>query len=426
MNTKKICVIGWFAIIENKIEIKIISLQRKTEIKMFLKTRQFIFGSRAREVQKDRKMEKKTKLDDSELERQLGVVLDWVKSQIEKRDVPRFVDVVDYAHRVLKFTRLSRKTITNGLRLLDSYAMNSPQKRQKLRSDRNRPMIVNSITQLHADIGFYSVTRDYETPLRYRSGFLVCKNPLTRFIFVEILDGDRKAATMVKAFRNVFAKFQAQYPGKKITSVAFDREKSVTSNLFQDFLRKKNILFHAFFNTSSKSKMAESAIKLIRTTVARLKSEKEKRWWKLIDSAVASLNSKPIRINGKFLKEKNGVDFYAPKDVTVENSAHFIRQLKKADASYLFGQFEVDSRWCKFVYRVGDFVRPKLIVTSSEVLGTKRSEVTLEEETFQIKKCLAYVSRRNTIEKAYTCVGLKTEREETFQEDEIALAPAPE
>lgn len=358
-----------------------------------------------------------------QIEKQLEIVLDWVRSQIEKHDVPRFVDVVDYAHRVLKFIHLSKKKITQGLRLVENYVMTSPQKRQKLRSDRNRPMIVNSIGQLHADIGFYSVTREYETPPRYRSGFVVCKNPLTRFIFGEILDGDRKAPRMIKAFKNIFAKFRQQYPGESVTSIAFDREKSITGNLFQDFLKEKKILFYAFHNSSSKSKMAESSIKLIRTTIARLKG-KEKRWWKLIQFAIDSLNSKPIRINSKYLKAKNG-SYYSPKDVNVENMSHFIKQLQKADASFLFSQFEIDSRWVKFRYQVDDFVRPKLIVTSSAVLGTKKSEVTLEEEIFVIKKCLAYVSRRNTIEKAYTCVGLTSERKETFQEDEIALTPAP-
>ena len=122
---------------------------------------------------------------------------------------------------------------------------------------------------------------------------------------------------------------------------------------------------------------------------------------------------------------KNG-DFYAPKDVTVENSSHFQKQLQKADSSYFFSQFEIDSRWVTFKFKVDYFVRPKLIVTSSEVLGTKRSEVTLEKEIFVIDKCLPYVSRRNTIEKAYVCIGLTSNRKETFQEDEIALTPAPD
>ena len=144
----------------------------------------------------------------------------------------------------------------------------------------------------------------------------------------------------------------------------------------------------------------------------------------LIDAAVKSLNSKPIRIRNKYLKMKDG-RYYAPKDVNVENASHFLKQLQKADSSYYFSQFDIDPRWVTFEFKVDDFVRPKLIVTSSQVLGTKRSEQTLEEEIFIVEKCLPYVSRRNTIEKAYVCIGLTSNRKETFGEDEIALTPAP-
>ncbi len=373
-----------------------------------------------------KKVKNKNKNESDELDRQLEIVLEWVRLQIEKRDVPRFVDVLDYAHRVCGFVGLSKKRITQALRLVPSYVMTSTQERQKKRTDRNRPMIVNSLGQIHADIGFFSLTKEYATPVTYRSGFLVCKDTLSRFIFVSVLQKNRKAASMIKAFKDVLVQYRKQYPDQKIKSVGFDREKSVTGNQFQGFLKEKKILFHAFHNTSSKSKMAENAIKLIRKTIARTRegAGKEKRWWKLIQGAVDSLNSKPIRINNKFLKMKGG-NFYSPRDVDVENLEHFKKQLEKADSSFYFSQFDIDPRWVKFNLKEGDFVRPKLIATSSEVLGTKRSEVTLEEEIFVVKKLLPYVSRKNTIEKAYVCSGLTSGRQETFQEDEIALTPSP-
>ena len=55
----------------------------------------------------------------------------------------------------------------------------------------------------------------------------------------------------------------------------------------------------------------------------------------------------------------------------------------------------------------------------------KRSEITLGEDVFVIKKPIAYISRRNTIEKAYVCLGLTLGRTETFEESDIALTNNP-
>lgn len=351
--------------------------------------------------------------------------MEWVTQQVKNGSVPRFVDVLDYAHRILDFKDLTKKIIVKELRLHPYYLMNSTQARQKLKTNKNRPMIVNSLGFLHGDIGFFSVVKDYETPVSYRSGYVIFKDTLSRYIIAEKLIKTRDADSIIKAFTKVLEKYSKQYPNKKIASIAFDREKSVTSHKVQTFLKENNIAFQAFYNTSSKSKMAENAIKQVRTTLARLRAVgKEQRWWMLLDTVVDSLNSMPIRINNKYLKMKNG-NYYTPKTVSVENLEHYKKQMQKADSSFYFSQFDIDPRWERFSFKVGDFVRPKLVVTSSDLLGIKRSEQTLEPEIFVIKKQLAYVSRRNTIEKAYVCLGLISNRKETFQESEIATTQNP-
>ena len=366
---------------------------------------------------------KVNKLEKEEVDKQLKIVIDWVQQQIEKNDIPRMSDVLDFSRRVMQFHQLSRKKITQAVRLLPNYLMSSSQARQRLRSNRNRPMIVTGIGNIHADVGYYSVVREFETPKSFQNGFVIAVDTLTRFIMIYILHKDRKADSMIKAFTDIFKQFQQQYPHQKIKTIGFDREKSVMSHKVQQFFKDKKIMFHPFHNTSSKSQFAELGIKLIRGTIVKMQ-QKPKKWWQLIDLAVDSLNSKPIRINNKFLKMKDG-SYYTPKNVNMDNVEHFKKQLQKADGSYYFSQFEVDSRWVKFNYKINDFVRPKLIVTSAEVLGTKRSEVTLENEIFIIKKPIAYISRRNTIEKAYVCVGLDSGRKDTFQESELALTVNP-
>ena len=74
-----------------------------------------------------------------------------------------------------------------------------------------------------------------------------------------------------------------------------------------------------------------------------------------------------------------------------------------------------------FTFPVGALVRAKLIATSSDVLGNKRSENNLTDEVFVIENTVPYVTRKLTIGKAYKCRNIKTQEIEIFQEDEIAL-----
>jgi len=195
------------------------------------------------------------------MDKQLEQVMEWVEHRLASGDVPRFNDVVYYAHADLGFKKLTRKVIVNRLRLNPVYMMSARQQRKPRRSGRHRPIICNSIGNLHADIGFFSVQRGYETPKKYRSGFLVAKDIFTKFVFVHILPFDRTAKTMINAFEDIFKQFRAQYPGRKVTNISFDREKSVSSNLVKQFFESKNVSFHTFEKSASKSKLAEGKLK---------------------------------------------------------------------------------------------------------------------------------------------------------------------
>jgi len=65
-------------------------------------------------------------------------------------------------------------------------------------------------------------------------------------------------------------------------------------------------------------------------------------------------------------------------------------------------------------------VRPKLLVTSSAVIGIKRSEVNLEQEAFVVTEQIAYVARNFKIGQAYRCRNLATREEELFDEWDLA------
>jgi len=381
---------------------------------------------------------KKSKLSLKEKQEQLQTLMSWVTRQIQVGYVPKFSEVNDYANRVLKFNQLKRPSIVKELRLHKAYLMNSSQARKKFKGSKHRPIVVNNLGHLHGDIGFYSITSKYPTPLEKRAGFLVCKDILSRFTYFSVLKRNRTADSMINALRDIFNQFRQQNPGLKVLSLGFDQERSIMSHKVQAYLKKKNIAFHPFSNTSSKSKFAENVISLIRTTNARLEGniskyegvkEGEERWWKLIvPTILKTLNNRPIEINNKFLTFSNGTfdhPYYTPADVNSNNLKNFLLQIKKANAAYYFAQFHLSTRGVKFKFQIGDYVRPKLIIISSQVIGNKRSEKSLSDEVFVVLKQNLYLSKSRTIERFYLVKSLDTGKKEEYSEDEIALTLPP-
>ena len=186
------------------------------------------------------------------------------------------------------------------------------------------------------------------------------------------------------------------------------------SNKVQDFLRPNNISFHAFKFSASKSKMAENAIQQIRNTMAKLlQKHPEQRWWWQLQNVVDILNNREIIIRGKKLG-------WRPRDVTKSNLKEFLRDLQKANPVHIFSQYEIVPHTVNFKYPVNTTVRPKLIVTSSAVIGEKRSEISLESDLFIVTEHIAYVNARFEIGRAYRCVNKRTLEVEIFDENDLA------
>jgi hypothetical protein len=351
---------------------------------------------------------------------QLEQLLAWVTEQVERNNPPRFSDAVDYAYRVLGLTSLPKSAIVRAMRLHPAYLMNAPQRLKNKRWNKNRPIIVKNLGNLHGDIGFFPVTRDYETPKRFRTGFLVCKDILSRYTYISVLDTTRDASSMIKALAHIFAQFKKQNPTLQVRSLAFDKEKSIMGNKVQSFLAEQNVSFYFFQNTRSKSKMAEGEIRIIRNQIRKLRYNKEQRWWRLIDSAVASLNQQPIRLNNQYIKMKNGT-YYTPSSVGEHNVQDFLSKIEKAVPAYYFNQFMVDPSLVKYKFQVGTLVRQKLLASSSAAIGEKRSDISLGKIVFEIVKLSAYVSKALTIEPLYIVVNINDSSDkEFFDEDEIA------
>ena len=121
-------------------------------------------------------------------ERELDVLMAWVSERLTSfADVPRLDDVVQYAYNTFGFKQLKRAAIARRLRLHPFYHMSSFQKRNTRRKN-YRPIVTNTLGILHGDIGFYSLVREFETPVTFRSGFLILKDVLSRYLHVVILE----------------------------------------------------------------------------------------------------------------------------------------------------------------------------------------------------------------------------------------------
>ena len=354
-------------------------------------------------------------------EKELQEVMDWVTSRLRYNDVPRVSDVVTYAKEKMLFKNLTKNDIAAALRLHPAYVFNSSQQRERFRARKYRPVVSSTLGNLHADLGFFAVTRNYETPKMYRSGFLVAKDVLSRFTYVVILRGSKDADSLVRAFADLLRQYGEHTGGDKVQSISFDKETSVMGKTVQKFFRDNNVAFHPFSMTASKSKFAESAIRLIRTELKRLEKMDQTgkfRWWNNLQTAVDSLNAKPVVVDGKRLP-------FAPRDINSGNLPEFLRALHKAVPAYFWNQYALAPQLVKFKFEVGTFVRPKLIVTSSAVVGNKRSEINLESDIFIVTSQCPYVNRRRGIGRAYRCTNLRDHTVEVFEEDDLAETPKP-
>lgn len=341
-------------------------------------------------------------------------LLDWINNQLRYNNVPRLVDVLTFVRQ--QGMSLTKKQVAHVMRLQPQYKNNMRQQRMPGKSRMYRPVVVSELGHWHADIGFFSINKRYEMPVSYRAGFLVAKDILSRQVYATPLIKNRTADSIITAFQKLINLHSQNHPQILVKSIAFDRETSVLSKKVQMFFSNQNISFHAFKMSSSKAKFAEGAIRQIREVMQRLmeRGVKKDRWWNLLPTVVDILNNQEIVVNGKRLG-------YTPNQVNIENVNLFLKKLHKTVPAYYFAQFDIAPKLVSFAFPIGSLVRAKLIATSSDVVGNKRSEINLTNEVFVIEENVPYVTRKMTVGKAYKCRNIKTNEIEIFQEDEIAL-----
>ena len=350
--------------------------------------------------------------------KEVKAVKQWLEERLRAGDVPRLGDVFEWSKR--EGLGLKRKDVRAVLEGSETYMFNLPQQRARTSSRRWRPVLSTNLGYLHGDIGFFSKSRHYETPKTYQAGFLICKDTLSRYTYLVLLRKNRQGDEMVRAFETLLALHRAAGHTHPIRGISFDQERSVVSKKVQSFFKSNGIKFTAFKMSRSKAKFAEGGIRLVRETMARLERQLQskgggtpkKRWWNLLSRVADILNGREIVVEGRRLG-------FSPVDVREDNLDQFFEKLYKASPALAAAQFRIDSRFVTFKYAVGTYVRAKLVVTSSAVIGEKRSETNVTEEVFRIQEAFPHVNKRMGIGKSYRCVDIRTGGEEIFDEDDL-------
>lgn len=347
-------------------------------------------------------------------EKEKNQLSEWIDQRLSLGDVPRLSDVKEYA-RVSKI-HIPIKVLSKMFRLHRAYVLSSRQQRDPKRSRKQPVIFTNSLGCLHGDIGYFSISSEFVTPKTFQSGYMIFKDVLSKYVYVDLIKGKKSAENLVRVMKRIQLHHRKVHPDYEIKSIAFDKERGMDSHLIKQFMKNENIKLVFFENTASKAKLAEGTIRLIRHNIKVLRQSNSKNlWWQIIQKAVDQLNSKTIMLE----KKDTG---YRPIDINTSNVKDYIKKIQKILPSLYFSQFGVDPRFIDFKFKLGDQVRTKLLLSSSQVIGNKRSEISLDPKTlFEITEFVPLQTRDLHLKPGYRCREVSYGYPEIFAEEDIAL-----
>lgn len=342
----------------------------------------------------------------------------WLSDRLALGDVPRVSDVVRHAQAT--WPGMPVKVIRQVVRTHPAFLQTLHQQKPPLSSRKRRPILATTLGYLHGDILFFSVNAHYETPVTFRSGVLIFCDIVSHYVYLEVLRKHRRASEIIHAIKRVLAKHVAAGKDYPVRGISFDQERSLLSNDVQSFLADQNIKFTAFKFSNSKSKMAENSIQRVRSVMASLEQayNYSKPWWQLLGQVEATLNRRPIIVEGKRLGN------FTPDSINSKNVRQFLDLLHKAEPSLYFGQFNLDDSKYSYKFDIGTRVKIKLSVISSAVLGIKRSAQHLSDENFIIRHRQLYVCKDLTVGELYTCQLEDSKVVQHFDRDDLVPTTA--
>lgn len=344
------------------------------------------------------------------------LIQDWVSQQLAAGFVPRLSDI--YAH--WRSAKVTKQLIRKVLLERPEFQQILPQQRPPGFGRRRRMISTPALGYYHGDVGFFSIQSRYPTPKKYRSGFLVLIDVLSRFVLLEVLPFNRTNKTMIKVFQTIMQRHH-QHHLFPIRGISFDQERSIMSKAVQTFLKQHHITFKDFMYSASKSKLAENTIGRLRSIMYVLEMETKKPWWKLLSVAESIFNQQPLEMYGQRLPPS-----WTPSTINEKNLPEFLQLLQHKKPAFFYSHFDINPAYVSFQFNVHDRVKVKTKVMSSQVLGPKRKIHQLSEEQFIIVQRKAYVRLDMSLGKCYTVrvleegrVSDSDSRLHVFEEEEL-------
>ena len=344
--------------------------------------------------QRQQQQQRRQKRQQQHLAEKEDKIESFVNKQLAAGIVPRLSDI--YEH--LRSSKITKPLIRKVLLKRVEFQNVLPQQRPPGSSRQRRMISTPSLGYYHGDIGFFSTHSRYPTPKKYRSGFLVLIDVLSRFVLLEVLPFNRTSATMIKIFEQLMQRHKQQHTFP-MRGVSFDQEKSIMSKPVQSFLKLHHITFRDFMYSASKSKLAENTIGRLRSIMHVLELQTKKTWWKLLPQVESIFNNQPLEYYGQRLPPQ-----WTPKSITKKNLPEFLQLVQQKQPAFYYSHFELNPSFVSFLFNLNDRVKVKTKIMSSQVLGPKRKITQLSEETFLIVQRKAYARFDMSIGKCYTVI----------------------
>lgn len=343
-------------------------------------------------------------------------LLQWLLDSLREGRAPRLADAAAWVRKEAGGV-LSRREVADVMRRVAVYQETMHQQRAVKRYRKWRPITASALGSLHGDIAYFPMSSDYFTPPKYRAGCLVMVDVLSRFVYLTPLHFGKDAQHMAGAFERVLEK-HAKFHSHPVRSISFDQERTVLGRKIQSLLRDNHIAFVKFSQTSSKAKLSENTIHRLRALLGKLNAQypKNRPWWTLLETAENVLNNQPVTIDGKILDPA-----LCPVHINESNVDRLMQLIYKEAPAYYFSQFSVDPSQVSFKFNLGDLVRAKLLVTSSQVIGEKRSAQRLGPDLYRITDRRPVVYRNLSIGQVYVCENIASGETENFDEHDLVL-----
>ena len=226
-------------------------------------------------------------------------------------------------------------------------------------------------------------------------GALVLVDITSQYTYVIPLGHLGKSSKGLHKALSKFVELHKETHGHSVKEIVFDKERGFLSWQVQNYLAANHIKSRVISWSNVKAAKVEGKNKLIRQWLARiLKNHPGKSWHQVVTTIANEMNQQKIVLKGKTLP-------FAPANFTSKNVSQYVRAMERVNPLLHFSRFPIDPDLVPFKYKVGEFVAIKLKAISQPGIGTKWSNVNIDQSRWIIKERFGTIGSANDVIPAY-------------------------